>query len=139
MFGPHVLTIDPRQTAAEIEQAVRDQVAQRLHRRGAVVGLSGGVDSSVVGMLCARALGAERVLGLFMPERASSDDSIELGQQLAQAAGIRTKTVPIAATLEAAGCYQFQTQAIQRVIPEYDESWGMKLVLPSLIDSDRLN
>ena len=139
MFTPDVLTIDPAETAAAIVAAIRRQVSQTLRRRGAVVGLSGGVDSSVVCMLCARALGPERVLGLFTPERASASESLALGRLIAEAAGVRSELVPIAPILEAAGCYRYQTEAVRRAIPEYEESWPMKLVLPSILESDRLN
>ena len=139
MFTADVLAIDPEKTSREIEAAIRRQVRQALHRRGAVVGLSGGIDSSVVGMLCARALGPENVLGLFPPERASASESLELGRLVADAAGMRSELVPIAPVLEAAGCYRYQADAVRKVIPEYDETWAMKLVLPSLLDSDRLN
>ncbi|MCC6177229.1 MAG: NAD(+) synthase [Chloroflexi bacterium] len=139
MFSTDVLAIDPEKTSLEIEAAIRHQVAQTLRRRGAVLGLSGGVDSSVVCLLCARALGPERVLGLFMPERASASESLELGQLIAETAGVRTELVPIGEILEAAGCYRYQTEAVRRVIPEYDEAWAMKLVLPTLLEGNRLN
>jgi NAD+ synthase len=55
-ISPDVLTIDPEQTTLVIENALRQQV-QGFRRRGAVVGLSGGIDSSVVTALCTRAFG----------------------------------------------------------------------------------
>jgi len=139
MFSRDVLRIDPATTASNIEATIRRQVTQDLRRRGVVVGLSGGVDSSVVCMLCVRALGPDRVLGLFTPERASAGESLELGRILAEAAGIRGELVPITSILEAAGCYHQQAEAVRRAIPEYDESWRMKLILPSILDGDRMN
>jgi len=139
MLPETALAIDPAKVAADIEAAIRRQVLQTLRRRGAVVGLSGGIDSSVVCVLCARALGPDRVLGLFMPERASSDDSLELGRLVAEAAGVQTRLVPIRSILEAAGCYREQAEAVRKVMPDYEDGWGMKLVLPSLLESDRLS
>lgn len=139
MFSRDVLAIRPGETAATIEAAIRQQVLHVLRRRGVVIGLSGGVDSAVVGLLCARALGSERVLGLFTPERASARESLELGRELAQAAGIATELMPIGSALNALGCYRLQIDAVRQVIPEYDERWAMKLVLPSLLDGDRYN
>src|SRR5436190_23757767 len=101
MLPSDALAIDVEKTTTAIEAAIRRQVLQTLRRRGAVVGLSGGIDSSVVCVLCARALGPDRVLGLFMPERASSDDSLELGRLVAEAAGVQTRLVPIRSILEA--------------------------------------
>ena len=70
MFSRAVLDIDLAKTALDIEQAIRRQVSE-LRRRGVVVGLSGGIDSSVVTTLSARAVGPDRVQVLLMPERAS--------------------------------------------------------------------
>jgi NAD+ synthase len=133
------LVLDAEEAARTIEAAIREQVLHALHRQGVVVGLSGGIDSSVVGMLCARAVGTQRVVGLFMPEHASSDESLRLGELVAQVAGIRSELVPVAPMLESAGCYRLQIEALQRVFPDYDESWRMKLVLPGLLGAERLN
>jgi NAD+ synthase len=62
-----LLRIDPEQVTAEIVAFLETNVVQRMRKRGVVLGLSGGVDSSVCAALCARALGPERVLGLLMP------------------------------------------------------------------------
>jgi NAD+ synthase len=139
MFSADVLAIDSAAVAATIQQAIRDWVQHALRRRGAVVGISGGVDSAVVCLLCARALGPERVLGLFTPERASASESLELGRLVADTARVRAELVPIAPILEAAGCYRYQADAVRRVIPEFDETWTMKLVLPGILAGDRLN
>ena len=79
-FSAQVLDLDPAAACAQIEAAIREQVLGTLRRRGAVLGLSGGIDSSVVAALCARSLGPERVLALFMPERDSSGDSLRMGR-----------------------------------------------------------
>jgi NAD+ synthase len=139
MDSTGLLAIDARQATETIVRTIRRDVGHRLRRRGAVVGISGGVDSSVVAMLCARALGADRVLGLLMPERATDQQSTELGQLVAAAAGIRTEIVDISHVLEAAGCYRFQVDAIRQVFPDFDESWEMKLALPSILEGERLN
>lgn len=139
MFSPEVLAIDAPAVAERITRAIESQVRGTLRRRGVVVGLSGGVDSSVVAALCTRALGPGRVLGLFMPERDSSDDSLRLGQLLAAHLGIDTILENIGPILAAAGCYQRQIEAIRQVFPEYGEGWKCKLTLPSILDSDRLN
>jgi NAD+ synthase len=139
MFSPDVLAVDPEQVTRRITSWIRERVGRTFRKQGAVLGLSGGIDSSVTVLLCARALGADRVLGLLMPERASASESTGLGQRIAVVAGVRTELVPIAPILEAAGCYQYQTEAIRQVIPEYEEGWPMKIVLPSLLGPERLN
>ena len=139
MLSPAVLALDPAAETARIVEAVRTQISATLRKRGAVVGLSGGVDSSVVAALCARALGPGKVLGLFMPERDSADETLVLGRIAAQAAGIEALTENIAPALEAAGCYRRQDEAIREVVPEYGAGWKCKLTLPSILEGDRLN
>ena len=139
MFSKDVLRIDPALVASEIESALREQVLGTLRRRGIVLGLSGGVDSSVVASLSARALGKERVLALLMPERDSADESLILGQMMADHLGIRAILEPIGPTLAAAGCYERQAEAIRMVFPEYGEGYRCKVTLPSILAGERLN
>jgi NAD+ synthase len=139
MFSRDVLRIDAPQVAARAEEAIRQQVMGTLRKRGAVVGMSGGIDSSAVATLCVRALGKGRVFGLLMPERDSSDDALRLGKLLAEHLGIRYAVEDIAPALEGLGCYRRQLEAIRTAVPEYGEGWRCKLTIPSLLESDRLN
>ena len=123
---------------ARITAALRDTVLGRLRRRGAVVALSGGVDSSVVAALCARAFGADRVLGLFMNEAESAPDTVRLARRIADELAIPTADEPISPILEAVGCYARRDAAIHTVIPRYRAGWQCKLVLPRALDGDRL-
>jgi len=138
-FDRSVLEIDAPAVAAQAERAIREQVLGTLRRRGAVVGMSGGIDSSVVAALCARALGPDKVVGLLMPERDSSDDALRLGRMLAGHLGIRHEVEDIAPALEGLGCYRRQLEAIRMVVPEYSEGWRCKLTLPSLLQGERLS
>ena len=139
MFSRDVLRIDAPSVAGAIEKTIREQVLGTLRRRGAVVGMSGGIDSSVVAALCARSLGAGRVVGLLMPERDSSGDALRLGRLLADHLGIRHVVEDIAPALEGLGCYARQLEAIRMVFPEYGDGWKCKLTIPSLLEGDRLN
>ncbi len=139
MFSRDVLRIDPAGVAEQIQTTLREQVLGSLRRRGAVVGLSGGVDSSVVATLCTRALGPDRVVGLLMPERDSSGDALRLGAMVADRLGIRHVVEDVGPALEALGCYERQLEAIRAVYPEYGPGWQCKLTLPSLLEGDRLN
>ena len=139
MFNKDVLKLDPAVEVDRITGILREQVLGQLRRRGAVVGISGGVDSSVVTALCIRAFGKDKVLGLFMPEHHSSDDALMLGRMLAERFGIEAVVEDIAPGLEGLGCYRRQEEAIRMIVPEYGEGWKCKLVLPSILESDRLN
>jgi len=139
IFHKDVLKLDAAAEVDRITNAMREQVLGQLHRRGAVVGISGGIDSSVVTALCVQAFGKEKVLGLFMPEHHSSDDALMLGQMLAGHFGIDAVVEDIAPALEGLGCYRRQTEAIRTIVPEYGDGWKCKLVLPSILESERLN
>ena len=101
------------------------------------MGLSGGIDSTVVATLAARAFGPERVLGVLMPEADSAPDTLSLSRVAAESAGIETVLEDITPLLEASGCYRRRDEAIRRVLPEYDGTWKVKLVLPSVVETDR--
>jgi NAD+ synthase len=128
---------DPAGTVDGIAERLRDVVYKDLRRRGAVVGLSGGVDSSLVASLCARAFGPERVLGVFMPEGESASDTLDLSRLAAEAAGVETVLEDVTGLLEAAGCYERRDAAIRTVMPEYGPGWKAKIVLPSLLGGSR--
>ena len=135
--SPDLLRIDAEQVVSEITTAIASTVLQRMRKRGVVVGLSGGVDSTVCAALCARALGPERVVGLLMPERESSPDSRELGQLAAESAGIAPVLEDITPVLDATGCYRRRDEAIRSIIPEYSAGWRSKVMLPSVVGSDQ--
>jgi NAD+ synthase len=137
-FSMASLAIDPASTAETIEHAIREQV-KLLRRRGVVVGLSGGIDSSVVTALCVRALGPDRVQVLFMPDRDSSPESLALGQLLASKLGVPALIENIDPLLDAAGCYEKQADAIRSIFPEYGDGYRCKLTLPSILAGERLN
>src|SRR5665647_871660 len=105
-FSADWLRIDPAAEAQRIRQAIREQVLRRLRRRGAIVALSGGIDSSVTAALCASALGAKNTLAVFMPEKDSDKESLRLGRLVADTFGIPSVVEDIEPILSAAGCYQ---------------------------------
>ena len=135
-FSADVLRLD---LPAELERtcgAIRDQIFKTLKRRGAVLGLSGGIDSSVSAALCVRALGANRVLGLLMPERESAAETTTFGRLVADTLGIRTVVEDISLMLETAGCYSRRDAAIRTVFAEYGTGWKSKIVLPNAVEHD---
>ncbi len=122
-----LLAIDAGDTidrlADEIRRALRD-----LGRRGAVVAVSGGVDSGVAAALAVRALGPRRVLLLRLPERDIGQHASDLGLELAQALGAPSEEESITAALEGLGCYRRRDAAIRMAFPEYEPTWRHKLV-----------
>jgi NAD+ synthase len=134
------LMLDPAVATRRIAEALRSQVADVLKRRGLVVGMSGGVDSSVCAGLAVAALGPKRVFGLFMPERDSEPDSLRLARQWANDLGIEAVVEDISPVLDGAGCYRRRDDAIRRVVPEFSAGWRCKVVLPGRgLGSERIN
>ena len=133
------LRLDAEQATEEITDGLRAAVLGEMHMRGAVVALSGGVDSSVCIALCARAFGPERVIALLMPEAESASETLELSRLVADHFGVETVLEDISGLLEASGCYSRRDDAIRQVLPEYGRGWRAKIVLPSLLGGgDRL-
>ena len=132
-----VLQMDAAAEADRITAAIRDQVLHRLHRRGAVVGVLGGIDSSVVAFLCARALGNDRVQILFTPEVESSPESLRLGRLVSEALDASAATEEVTPTLTAARCYQRRDDAVRLVVPEYGDGYKCKIVLPGVFDASQ--
>jgi NAD+ synthase len=134
------LRIDPESETNRIAAALRQQLGSVLGRRGLVVAMSGGVDSSVCAGLAVQAVGPQRVLGLTLPERESDPTSLALARAWADALGIECTLEDISPMLEACGCYRRRDEAIRRVVPDYGARWRSKVVLQGgRLESDRLN
>ena len=138
-----LLAFTPDGVEREIERiatTLREQLDGPLRRRGLIVAMSGGVDSSTCAALAVRAVGAARVFGLFLPERDSDPISLALSTMLAKQLGIAYTTEDIAPVLEGAGCYARRDEAVRQVLPEFGDGWRFKIVLPGdRLNSDRLN
>jgi NAD+ synthase len=126
---PLSLAIDAATEAERIAGSLRAQVLKRLRRKGIVVGLSGGVDSTVVAGLAVRAFGPAHVLGVLMPEQDSDPDSLRLGREVAAGLGIETVLEDITPILVGAGCYRRRDEYIRRLFPLYGPGWRSKVVL----------
>ena len=122
-------TLDFNAEADRIGERLRHLTLDVLNRRGLVVAMSGGIDSSCSAALAVRALGKDRVFGLLLPERDSSSASGELGTMLAKHLGVAFTTHNIAPTLEAIGCYASQDEVLRRVVPGWGPGWKFKLAI----------
>ena len=139
-FDKNVLELNAEEEVGRIVNGLRQAVHRALHRQGAVVGISGGIDSSVVLALCARAFGPDHVVGILLPEGESSAESVSLAHLVAEHYGVSTVTEDISPALQGLGCYQRRDEAIARIFPSYGPGWKAKIVLPgNLLDRDSLN
>ena len=136
-FSANALKLDCAQETEKIIRVLREVVMKRFKKKGVVVALSGGIDSSVVGALCVRAFGKERVLGLLMPEQDSAQETLELSRLISNHLEIPTVCEDITGILESVGCYRRRDEAIKSVVPEYGPDYKCKIVLPSVLEDDR--
>jgi NAD+ synthase len=143
-----VPSYDPPETmlaidaAAEIDRIVaklRHQVRALVRKRGLVLGLSGGVDSSLCAALAALAVGPKNVLGLFMPENDSDPESLRLGQLVAKTYGIQCQVESIGPSLAAMGCYTRRDELVRELIPEYGAGWSCKVVIANGAEGNGYN
>jgi len=123
------LAIDCEAEATRIALRLVEIVGREHRRRGVVVALSGGVDSSVCAALAVRALGPSKVFGLMLPERDSSPASLARATRVADQLAIPFEVEDIAPALEALGCYRRRDEAIRAVFPEYGEGWKCKIAI----------
>jgi NAD+ synthase len=131
-----VLNIDPEQVVDVITERLRMVVRQSLRRQGAVIGVSGGIDSSVTAALCARAFGSGRTLAVLMPEADSDDDTLALSRLVTEAFEIEAVVEDITPILQATRCYDRRDEAVRAVVPQFGDGWKFKIVLPSVLGTD---
>lgn len=138
-FHKNILQID---SAAEVDRLcdfIKKQISY-LKRDGAVIGISGGIDSAICSTLCIRALGEKNVLGLILPEKESSPVSASYAKKHAESVGINTLTVDITPALEGIGTYVKRDEVIKEIFPEFNDTWKSKLTLPAdLLAKDAFN
>ena len=133
-FDRSALDIDCENEVNRICASMTNSIRKQFKRQGAVVGLSGGIDSSVTAALCVRALGKEHVLGVLMPEKDSSPETLELSRRVANHLAIETVHEDITKILDVVGCYRKQEEAVRSVVPEFASTDKFKIVLPSILD-----
>lgn len=139
-FSKEILSIDCSGEISRISEFIRQVTVKEFKRQGAVVGLSGGVDSAVVAELCIRALGRERVLALLLPEKESNPISLEYGRMQAEKMEVEYIKVDITGYLENLGVYEERDAVIRKVFPEFEETHRFHVTLPQdLLDRNRLS
>lgn len=138
-FSRTMLDIDPAMEVERIVNALREQVRLRLRKRGLVLGLSGGIDSTVCAALAARAIGPENVLCLFMPEDDSDPESLRLGRLVADTYCLDSALEDISPALQSMGCYTRRDAFIREIVPDYGPGWSCKIVIANTLEGNGYN
>lgn len=131
-FSPDIFRLDPAQEIETICSSIRSALTSPLKRRGLVLGISGGIDSSVCLALAVKAVGREKVLALQMPESHSAEDTLAISSRLAAHFAVETIHEDITSILNSVHFYERYNQAVQSVIPQYGQGWKSKLVIPDV-------
>jgi NAD+ synthase len=128
-FAKNIILLDNiEEVADKIIEKIKQDILNVFKRNGAVVGISGGIDSSVCLALAARAFGPDRVLGIMLPEKDSSPDSETFAGELANKLGVKAIKENITAALSGFSCYERRDEAVKRIFPEYDPAtYRMKI------------
>ena len=134
-FTKDILKLDAEQEVERITSNLRSLMKNTIKRRGIVLGLSGGIDSSVTWALAVKAFGPKKVFGLHMPERHSADETLSLSTVISDHFGIDSAHENISGILEAVGFYKRYDTTVKSVIPDYGEGWKSKIVTPNIVES----
>lgn len=139
-FHRDVLKLDAEAEVNRIVESLRRHIFTILKKRGGVMGVSGGVDSAVVLAMAVRALGAERLVTLLLPEMESSPDSARLARVVCRQFGVEPITEDMTGALWGFGAYQRRDEAVRAIFPEYDSTYKLKITLPTgLLEGGTLN
>lgn len=137
-FSKDVLNIDYAEQVQIITREIQ-KLLSNFKRRGVVLGLSGGIDSSCTAALAVKAVGKDRVFGIHMPDCHSSEDTLSYSQAISNHFGFDSAIEDITKILESVGCYSRQEKAIQVAIPEYGPGWKSKIVLENILTNQGFN
>jgi NAD+ synthase len=118
---------------------IKETVTEQFRKDGIVIGISGGVDSALIATLAVKALGADKVYGLILPEKESNPSSRELAIELCRKLKIPYHEVPITPMLQSFGIYAQKESLLKELFPQYDPViHTTNLFLPPGIDSGSL-
>ena len=118
-------------TVNKISDFIKDEISNSFQKSGAVVGLSGGIDSAVTTSLCAKSLGSEKVLGLIMPEKESDSKSQIHAKKVAEKYNIKTKIIDITSILESFEVYQNKESIIKEKFPDFSINCKYRMMITS--------
>lgn len=122
-------------TVINLENFLKEEIFKKFQKKGAIIGISGGIDSAVMSAICAKSIDPSQVLGIIMPEKESDPDSQILGQKVAEQFKIKTQTVDITSILESFGVYSKKEQIVKEKFSDFNEDCKYRVAVPSKFSS----
>ena len=122
---------DIGRTISSIEKFVKDEILNEFQRKGAVIGISGGVDSAIMTSICTRSINPNQVLGLIMPEKESDPSSEIFAKKIANQLDIETKIIDITSILESFGVYDNKENIIKEKFSNFNNNCMYSVRVPS--------
>ncbi len=114
---------------------LNEEIFEKFHKKGAVVGISGGIDSAVMSAICAKSIDPDQVLGIIMPEKESDPESQVLAKKVAEQFKIKTQTVDITTILKSFGVYDKKEKIVTEKFSDFNEECKYRIAIPSKFSS----
>jgi len=121
---------DLEKSVAKLCDFIKDEVTNKFQKYGAIVGMSGGIDSAVSASLCTKALGSDNVLGLILPEKESDPASQIHAKKLVDQLQIKSEIIDITSILDTFGVYQYKEQVIKNKFPNFNDECKYRIIVP---------
>lgn len=127
---------EPNQIVNEISEFIKETIFEKHGKKGAVIGISGGIDSAVTAGLCSKILEQNNVLGVILPEKESEKESENLAKIVMKKFNIKYEIVDITNILESFGVYEKKESIVKEKFTEYDENCKYRVVVPSKLENN---
>lgn len=114
---------------------LHDEIVEKFHKHGAIVGLSGGIDSTVTLALCVKALGPKKILGLTMFEKESDQNNKSLINKISKAYDIEIQNVDITPILDSFGVYSNREKIVRDRFPNFNPNCKYRVIVPPNLNS----
>ncbi|WP_371504464.1 NAD(+) synthase [Nitrosopumilus adriaticus] len=118
-------------TIIELEKFLKEEIFQKFQKKGAIIGISGGIDSAVMAAICARSIDSNQILGIIMPEKESDPESQILAKKMANQFGIKTQTLDITSILDTFGVYNKKEKIVKRKFSSFNKNCKYRVTVPS--------